>query len=60
MSHIAIVGAGFIGRSWSIVFARACSSVASVALATNGVTGTCTVTGQDSKTAAFTGIGAGI
>ena len=34
--------------------------VASVALATNGVTGTCTVTGQDSKTAAFTGIGAGI
>ncbi len=35
-------------------------SVASVALATNGVTGTCTVTGQDSKTAAFTGIGAGI
>jgi MSHA pilin protein MshA len=35
-------------------------SVASVALATNGVTGTCTVTGQDSKTATFTGIGAGI
>ena len=35
-------------------------SVASVALATNWVTGTCTVTGQDSKTAAFTGIGAGI
>jgi MSHA pilin protein MshA len=34
-------------------------SVASVALATNGVTGTCTVTGQGSKTATFTGIGAG-
>ena len=34
-------------------------SVASVALATNGVTGTCTVTGQNSKTATFTGIGAG-
>ena len=35
-------------------------SVASVALATNGTTGTCTVTGQGSKTADFTGIGAGI
>jgi MSHA pilin protein MshA len=35
-------------------------SVASVALATNGATGTCTVTGQGSKTATFTGIGAGI
>ena len=35
-------------------------SVASVALATNGTTGTCTVTGQGSKTATFTGIGAGI
>ena len=34
-------------------------SVASVALATNGVTGTCTVTGENSKTATFTGIGAG-
>jgi hypothetical protein len=33
--------------------------VATVALATNGVTGTCTVTGQGSKTATFTGIGAG-
>ena len=35
-------------------------AVGSVALATNGVTGTCTVTGQGSKTATFTGIGAGI
>ena len=35
-------------------------SVASVALASNGTTGTCTVTGQGSKTATFTGIGAGI
>jgi MSHA pilin protein MshA len=34
--------------------------VESVALKTNGVTGTCTVTGQDLKTATFTGIGAGI
>ncbi|MDZ7591763.1 MAG: type II secretion system protein [Rubrivivax sp.] len=35
-------------------------SVAAGALATNGATGTCTVTGQGSKTATFTGIGAGI
>lgn len=35
-------------------------SVASVALGTNGLTGTCTVTGQNAKTATFTGIGAGI
>lgn len=35
-------------------------TVGNVALATNGVTGTCTVTGQNAKTATFTGIGAGI
>jgi MSHA pilin protein MshA len=35
-------------------------SVASVALAANGETATCTVTGQNSKVANFTGIGAGI
>lgn len=35
-------------------------SVAGAALATNGVTATCTVTGQNAKTATFTGIGAGI
>jgi len=35
-------------------------SVASVALASNGETATCTVTGQNSKVATFTGIGAGI
>ncbi len=35
-------------------------SVGSTALATNGATGTCTVTGQGSQTATFTGIGAGI
>ena len=34
-------------------------SVASVALATNGVTATCTVTGLGTKTATFVGIGAG-
>jgi MSHA pilin protein MshA len=34
-------------------------SVASVALATNGTTATCTLTGLNSKTATFTGIGAG-
>ena len=34
-------------------------SVGDVALATNGATATCTVTGQNSKTATFTGIGAG-
>lgn len=34
--------------------------VDSVALKTNGVTGSCTVTGQNAKTATFTGIGAGI
>ena len=34
-------------------------TVASVALATNGTTATCTVTGLNSKTSAFVGIGAG-
>jgi MSHA pilin protein MshA len=34
-------------------------SVATVALATNGLTTSCTLTGLNSKTATFTGIGAG-
>jgi MSHA pilin protein MshA len=35
-------------------------SVGDVALASNGVTATCTVTGENSKTATFTGIGAAV
>jgi MSHA pilin protein MshA len=35
-------------------------TVGDVALASNGVTATCTVTGENSKTATFTGIGAAV